>query len=48
MLREIIRKQQAIIERLKRENELNQSEIRNLKETLDVLTELMRSMKNAA
>lgn len=37
MKNEIIRKQQAIIRKLHRENELNQQEIKNLKDTLEML-----------
>lgn len=37
MKNEIIRKQQAIINKLHRENELNKQEIKNLRETLDML-----------
>lgn len=45
---EIIRKQQAIINKLKREKELNQREINNLKEALSVLEELVKQMNKAA
>lgn len=48
MYNETIRKQQAIINRLKSENDKNAQEIKNLKETLAVLEELMRKMSNAA
>lgn len=37
MKNEIIRKQQAIINKLQRENELNKQEIKNLRNTLDML-----------
>ncbi len=45
---EIIRKQQAIINELKKENARNAQEIRNLKETLAILEELLRKMSKAA
>ena len=45
---EIIRKQQAIIDKLKREKELNQREFNNLKETLFVLEELFKQMNKTA
>lgn len=48
MYNETIRKQQAIINRLKSENAKNAQEIKNLKETLAVLEELLRSMRSAA
>lgn len=48
MLNEIIQKQQAIINKLKDEKTRNAQEIKNLRETLSVLEELMRKMKNAA
>lgn len=48
MLYEIIRKKQAIIDKLMREKELNQNEIENLKETLSVLEQLINSMNQAA
>lgn len=44
MYYEIIRKQQAIIKKLKSENSQNSKEIKNLKETLAVLDELLRNM----
>ena len=40
-------KQQAIIDKLRRENELNQEEIRNLKEMLAVLEDLIAKMDAA-
>lgn len=43
MYNETIRKQQAIINRLKSENAKNAQEIKNLKETLAVLEELLRT-----
>lgn len=48
MYNEIIRKQQAIINKLKSENLHNAKEIKNLKETLAVLEELFRNMNQAA
>lgn len=48
MYNEIIRKQQAIINKLKRENELNHNEIMNLKKTLEVLEEISRAMNKRA
>lgn len=48
MYNETIRKQQAIINRLKSENAKNAQEIKNLKETLAVLEELLRTMRSAA
>lgn len=48
MYNETIRKQQTIIKRLKSENAKNAQEIKNLKETLAVLEELLRKMKSAA
>lgn len=45
---EIIRKQQTIINELKKENARNAQEIRNLKETLAILEELLRKMSKAA
>lgn len=48
MYKETIRKQQAIINRLKAENAKNAQEIKNLKETLAVLKELLRKMNQAA
>ena len=47
MKNEIIRKQQAIIRKLQRENELNQKEIKNLKDTLEMLEDVVSRM-NAA
>lgn len=47
MKNEIIRKQQAIIRKLQRENELNQQEIKNLKDTLEMLEDVVSRM-NAA
>lgn len=44
---EAIRKQQAIIDKLRRENELNQEEIKNLKEMLAVLEDLIAKMDAA-
>lgn len=41
MKNEIIRKQQAIIEKLKRQNELNSQEIKNLKDTLEMLNNVL-------
>lgn len=48
MYNETISKQQAIINKLKSEDAKNAQEIKNLKETLAVLEELMCRMKNAA
>lgn len=45
---ETIRKQQAIINELKRKNARNEEEIRNLKQTLEVLEEILRKMNKAA
>ena len=45
---ELIKKQQALINKLKRENELNNNEIRNLKETLSVLEGLLKEMNKKA
>ena len=45
---ELIRKQQALINKLKRENELNNNEIRNLKEALSVLEGLLKEMNKKA
>lgn len=44
MKNEIIRKQQAIIRKLQRENELNQQEIKNLKDTLEMLEDVVSRM----
>lgn len=44
MRNEIIRKQQAIIRKLLRENELNQQEIKNLKDTLGMLEDVVSRM----
>ena len=41
---ETIRKQQVIINKLKRQNELNQQEIKNLKEALSALEEILKGM----
>lgn len=46
MKNEIIRKQQAIINELKSQNDLNQREIKNLKETLGILEDFVRSMES--
>ena len=48
MKNEIIRKQQAIINRLKEQNNLNQHEIKNLKETLNNLEDLVNGLNKAA
>lgn len=48
MKNEIIRKQQAIINRLKEQNNLNQHEIKNLKETLNILEDLVNGLNKAA
>ena len=48
MYNETIRKQQAIINKLKSENAKNTLEIKNLKETLAVLEELFRKLNQAA
>ena len=48
MYNETIRKQQAIINKLKSENAKNAQEIKNLKETLAVLEELLRNLNKAA
>lgn len=48
MKNEIIRKQQAIINKLKRQTNLNEKEIKNLKETLEILEDLVRGMNSAA
>jgi hypothetical protein len=45
MYNEIICKQQAIIEKLKRENEYNKEEIKNLKDTLTMLEYVLDQMK---
>lgn len=47
MKNEIIRKQQAIINKLKQENSLNRQEIKNLKDTLEMLEEVLSKMKAA-
>lgn len=47
MKNEIIRKQQAIINKLKQESELNKQEIKNLRDTLEMLEEVLSKM-NAA
>lgn len=48
MKNEIIRNQQAVVNKLKRGNELNKQEIKNLKETLQTLEELLRAMNREA
>lgn len=48
MYNETISKQQAIINKLKSENAKNAQEIKNLKETLAVLEELLRKLNQAA
>jgi cell division protein FtsB len=45
MYNEIICRQQAIIEKLKRENEYNKEEIKNLKDTLTMLEYVLDQMK---
>lgn len=45
---ETIRKQQAIINKLRTENARNEEEIRHLKETLSILEELYKKMNQAA
>ncbi|MDD4591763.1 MAG: hypothetical protein PHG06_15240 [Parabacteroides sp.] len=47
MKNEIIRKQQAIINKLKRENELNKQEIKNLKDTLSMLEDVLSKLEAA-
>lgn len=47
MKNEIIRKQQAIIQKLKTENELNQQEIKNLKDTLMMLDDAVSKLNVA-
>ena len=48
MKNEIIRKQQAIINKLKSQHNLNQQEIKNLKETLKILEDFVGNLKKAA
>lgn len=45
---ELIKKQQALINKLKRDNELNKTEIRNLKEALTLLEGLLKEMNKKA
>lgn len=47
MKNEIIRKQQAIINKLKRDNQLNQAEIKNLKDTLEMLENVLNQVNRA-
>lgn len=47
MKNEIIRKQQAIINKLRKENELNSQEIINLKDTLSMLEEVINQINRA-
>ena len=47
MKNEIICKQQAIIQKLKKQNELNQREIQNLKDTLKMLESALSQCKVA-
>ena len=47
MKNEIIRKQQAIINKLKKQNKLNQREIQNLKDTLKMLESALSQCKVA-
>lgn len=47
MLKEIIRKQQAIISKLKGKNNLNEQEIKNLKDMLDMLQDVVSRMNTA-
>lgn len=47
MKNEIIRKQQAIINKLKRDNQLNQAEIKNLKDTLEMLEDVLNQVNRA-
>lgn len=47
MKNEVIRKQQAIINKLKSENQLNQEEIKNLKDTLEMLEGLLNQVNRA-
>lgn len=47
MKNEVIRKQQAIIQKLKRQNELNQQEIKNLKDTLKMLEDVVSELEAA-
>ena len=47
MKNEVIRKQQAIIQKLKRQNELNQQEIKNLKDTLKMLEDVLSELEAA-
>lgn len=48
MLREIIKKQQALIEKLKKENAENKKEIENLQNMIDALEETIVTLRNAA
>ena len=47
-LREIIRKQQAIIRELEKQNIKNQQEIKNLKKMLEILEDAENGLRNAA
>lgn len=47
MKNEIISKQQAIINRLKRENELNKQEIKNLKDAYSMLEDVLSKVEAA-
>lgn len=47
MKNEIIRKQQAIINKLRKENELISQEIKNLKDTLSMLEDVIKQMDRA-
>lgn len=47
MKNEIIRKQQAVINKLKHDNTLNKQEIKNLKDTIEMLENVLNQM-NAA
>ncbi len=46
LLKRIIVKQQAIIERLKQQNQMNKEEIQNLKELLKILQETEKQVRN--
>ena len=47
MLNAVITKQHAIIQKLKRQNELNQQEIKNLKDTLKMLEDVLSELEAA-
>lgn len=47
MKNEVIRKQQSIINKLKSENQLNQEEIKNLKDTLKMLESILNQVNRA-